>query len=66
MAAYILLTIKNLDKEVAFLKALVQQVISKGENIGQDNIIVDADYIRENKDEILVDGITVGDTKPAL
>jgi hypothetical protein len=41
--AYIFETIKNLKRELAFLKALVQQTISE-EEIGQDSILVDAKY----------------------
>jgi hypothetical protein len=52
-AAYILNTIENLEKEIAFLKTLVQQAISEEEHDKQDQIIVDATFADD--DEILGD-----------
>jgi hypothetical protein len=63
--AYIFQTIETLERELALLKALVQQSISE-EAIEQDNILADAEYIPEETDqEILVDAeIIEDDTKP--
>jgi hypothetical protein len=54
-AAYILNTIENLEKEIAFLKTLVQQAISEEEHDEQDQIIVDATFADD--DEILGDAV---------
>jgi hypothetical protein len=60
-AAYILTTIENLEKEVAFLKALIQQAIS--EDADEEHIIVDAEFADD--DTIIVDGIGEPDSKPS-
>lgn len=60
-AAYILTTIENLEKEVAFLKALIQQAIS--EDADEDHFIVDAEFVDD--DTIIVDGIGEPDSKPS-
>jgi hypothetical protein len=49
--AHIFETIENLEQEIALLKALVQQAISK-EEIGPDSILVDAEYFEETEQEI--------------
>jgi hypothetical protein len=69
-AAYILTMIENLEREISFLKALVQQAISEEESDGQGNIIVDATYLEVDHDEILADAVEVDvvevqHTKPA-
>jgi hypothetical protein len=60
--AYIFETIKNLERELAFVKALVQQTISE-EEIGQDGILVNAKYFEETEQEILVNAEIIEDTK---
>jgi hypothetical protein len=64
--AYIFETIKNLERELAFLKALVQQSISE-DGVEHDSILADAEYFPVETDhEILVDAeIIEDDTKPA-
>jgi hypothetical protein len=64
-AAYIFTAIENIEKELAFLKALVQQAISDGEGTGQEDIIVHAAYLGENDDDILTDAVIIADAKPA-
>jgi hypothetical protein len=60
-AAYILTTIENLEKEVAFLKALIQQAISEDAN--EEHIIVDAEFTDD--DTIIVEGSCEPDSKPS-
>jgi hypothetical protein len=54
-AAYILNTIENLEKEIAFLKTLVQQAVNEEEHDEQDQIIIDATFADD--DEILGDAV---------
>jgi hypothetical protein len=62
--AYIFATIENLERELAFLKALVQQSISEDE-VTQDSILADAEYLLdETEQDILVEAEVIEDTKP--
>jgi hypothetical protein len=80
-AAYILQTIENLEKEVAYLKALVQQAISEEEDDEGGHIIVDATLLdveeetlsdvavaeadQVEADQVEADQVEVEDSKPA-
>lgn len=62
--AYIFETIENLERELAFLKTLVQQSISVDDTV-EDSILVDAEYfLDETEQDILVDAEIIADAKP--
>jgi hypothetical protein len=62
--AHIFEVIENLEREIALLKALVQQAISD-EEIGQDILVDDVAYLGGDQDSILVDAeIVEDDAKP--
>jgi hypothetical protein len=62
---HILTTIENLEKELAFLKTLVQQAISEEDSEDhQGDIIVDAAFLDPDDDEILADATVIQDSKP--
>lgn len=74
-AAYILNTIENLEKEIAFLKTLVQQAISEEEHDEQDQIIVDATFADDGEilggdavegDAVEPDVVAAAERKPAV
>jgi hypothetical protein len=63
--AYILTTIKNLEREFAFLKSLVQQAISEDDEAVHEDIIVDATFFDTEDAELATEATVIDDCKPA-